>query len=145
MKISKNLIKELAEEALKEVMAELGKGAPFTNDQYADRAPARDTSLDSPDDDSIEKQFNPSKNDKVLGSNAAKLAQLKGELATVLDRAEREKIITRDENGKVKVLKLPEYQKAIGNLPQEIKALRLKVLGANSGAMTSADLQQDND
>lgn len=108
MQISKSTIKSIAEETFNEVMNELSRDA---------------SPIDSPEN------VIPTKTDKVLGNDAAKLAQLKGELATVLDRAESEGIISRGEEGKIRIIKLPEYQKVIGTLPQQIKILRRKVLG----------------
>lgn len=65
----------------------------------------------------------PTSNDMALGEVATKLAQAKGELNTILDRAAREGVIKK-EGGKVAILNKNEYIKRIGNLPKQIKALQ---------------------
>jgi hypothetical protein len=92
-----------------------------------DELPLRDPSLDAPTDDVLARQVKPSKGDRALGTAASKLAQLKGELSTILDRAEREGIIRR-KDGKTSIINLPKYSQLIGDLPKRIKALQLRVL-----------------
>jgi hypothetical protein len=127
MKISKDTVRNIAKEAFNEILSEMEIGVSSQPDSFS-----------SLDDDTLAQQVAPNKKDKVLGGDAAKLAQLKGELATVLDRAEREGIINRSE-GKTRILRLPQYQQLIGNLPQQIKILRLKVLGSNSDSIIGGE------
>lgn len=65
----------------------------------------------------------PSEENKELGDITASLAQAKGELATILDRAFREKVIDKN-NGKIKILNREEYLKRVGDLPNKIKQLQ---------------------
>ncbi len=88
-------IKELAKEVFNELMSELDAADSIT----------------------------PSKNDIQLGGDAAKLAQLKGELSTILGKAERAGAIKRA-NGKVTIINKEYYGKIIGDLPKRIKALQ---------------------
>ena len=89
-------VKKLVKEAFEEVMKDLGSEleAPF-----------------------------PASHDMALGEVATKLAQAKGELNTILDRAAREGVIKK-EGGKVAILNKNEYIKRIGGLPRQIKALQ---------------------
>ncbi len=65
----------------------------------------------------------PSTNDMALGEVATKLAQAKGELNTILDRAARDKVIKK-QGGKISILNKEEYIKRLGDLPKQIKALQ---------------------
>lgn len=62
-------------------------------------------------------------NDLKLGDIASQLAQAKGELNTILDRAAREGILKKNE-GKIKILNRNAYIKCIGDLPRKIKQLQ---------------------
>lgn len=92
-------IKELAKEALNELMYEL------------------EADVDT----------QPTKKDLALGGASAKLAQLKGELNTILDKAEQAGIISKN-GGNIKILKKDAYIKYIGELPKQIKALQQKLM-----------------
>jgi ribosomal protein S20 len=113
--VDKSFIENIAKKVYEKVMNEM------------DELPLRDPSFDAPDDDSLSKQVKVSKGDRALGTAASKLAQLKGELSTILDRAEREGIIRR-KDGKTSIINLPKYSQLIGDLPKRIKALQLRVL-----------------
>lgn len=65
----------------------------------------------------------PSSSDIKLGDISAQLAQAKGELATIIDRASREGII-RKNDGKIQILKKDLWLKKSGDLPQRIKNLQ---------------------
>jgi len=65
----------------------------------------------------------PTSNDMALGEVATQLAQAKGELNTILDRAARDRVIKKNE-GKIAILNKEEYIKRIGDLPKKIKALQ---------------------
>ena len=144
MKLSKNTIKSIANKAFNEILNELNEAAPRDNfSGYTDNWSAEpnsgfhnpeipDAPKPSNKDNQWATQFKPSHAGNKLANDAAKLAQLKGELSTILDKAERAGVISRGENGKIRIVKLPEYQKMIGNLPQQIKILQLKVLENNN-------------
>jgi hypothetical protein len=144
MKISKNTIQSIANKAFNEVLNELREAAPRDNfSGYTDNwSPEPNGGLGNPEipdtaqsvnrDNQLDKQFKPSRSGNKLANNAAKLAQLKGELATILDKAERSGTISRDKAGKIRIIRLPEYQKMIGNLPQQIKILQQSVLENNN-------------
>lgn len=65
----------------------------------------------------------PTSDDMALGEIATKLAQAKGELNTILDRAARDRVIKKNE-GRIAILNKEEYIKRIGDLPKKIKALQ---------------------
>lgn len=63
------------------------------------------------------------KNDLKQGELAASLAQAKGELNALLDRAARDGILQKNKD-KITILQKDEYIKRIGDLPKRIKALQ---------------------
>jgi hypothetical protein len=65
----------------------------------------------------------PSRSDISLGNISAQLAQAKGELSTLLDRATRQGIITK-KNGKISIIDKDAWIKAVGDLPRKIKDLQ---------------------
>lgn len=89
---------ELIKEAYTEVMAEL-------ESEMSDMTPTDD--------------------DQLMGDKSTQLAQAKGELATILDRAAQEGIIKRGE--KTSILNKNEYIKRIGDLPRRIKQLQVEL------------------
>ncbi len=68
----------------------------------------------------------PNQLDLDLGDVSTKLAQSKGELATLLDKAERAGIINRA-NGSIKILKKDDYVRLVGDLPKKIKLLQQRL------------------
>lgn len=64
-----------------------------------------------------------SQNDLSLGDTAAQLAQVKGELSAILDRAYREGIIKK-KDGRISILNRDAYTRAVGDLPKKIKQLQ---------------------
>lgn len=68
-------------------------------------------------------EHNVSRSDISLGNIASQLAQAKGELSTLLDRAAREGIIS-NKNGKISIIDKNAWIKAAGDLPQKIKKLQ---------------------
>lgn len=65
---------------------------------------------------------NVSQDDISLGDISTQLAQAKGELATILDRAAQEGIIKKGD--KISILNKNEYIRKVGNLPQKIRQLQ---------------------
>lgn len=90
------LVKDLIKESLEEVINELG------NELEGDEITSSDL---------------------ALGDISAKLAQAKGELNTILDRAAREGIIAKND-GKISIRNREEYMKRVGGLPKRIKNLQ---------------------
>jgi hypothetical protein len=90
-------VKKILKEAYDEVMKELELSSPKTT---------------------------PTQDDIELGDLSARLAQYKGELATLLDKATRAGYITRDKNGKIVIKNKVAYMKILGDLPEKIKLLQ---------------------
>lgn len=65
----------------------------------------------------------PSRSDISLGNVSSQLAQAKGELSTLLDRATRQGIISR-KDGKISIINKNAWIKAVGDLPRKIKNLQ---------------------
>lgn len=80
----------------------------------------------SPSSQQIEPQVLPTKRDISLGDASSQLAKSKGELATLLDKAERAGIISK-KDGKVSIIDKVRYMQVIGDLPKKIKALQAKL------------------
>jgi hypothetical protein len=97
-------IKEVVKEAYNEVVKELEMGMGAGPDT----------------------QVIPSKRDSAMGNVSSQLATAKGELATVLDKAERAGIISK-KNGKITINNTEQYMKYIGDLPRRIKTLQQKL------------------
>ena len=68
--------------------------------------------------------------DLALGNVASQLAQAKGELNTILDRAARQGIIRKNQ-GRVQILNKDEYIKRVGDLPRKIKQLQQQLEPSN--------------
>lgn len=73
-----------------------------------------------------EPQILPNKKDISLGDASSQLAKSKGELAAILDKAERAGIISK-KDGKISILDKNKYIQIVGDLPKKIKLLQSKL------------------
>ncbi len=72
----------------------------------------------------LEPKLPPSTPNVELGDLSTHLAQFKGELATVLDKASRAGYISRDNTGKIVIKNKEAYNEIVGDLPSRIKVIQ---------------------